>query len=96
MSKFTDKIERNLKGVEFFSVGASDKCEECGDGGDEDEFSWSDCDSCGSRLGGTRHAAHGVVGRTLEFKGDVLHFKVCIDCLMFHANGDEPEEGEEA
>lgn len=26
-------------------------------GDDSDEFSWSACDACGSRLGGARHAA---------------------------------------
>jgi hypothetical protein len=26
-----------------------------GDGDDSDEFSWSQCECCGSRLGGSRH-----------------------------------------
>lgn len=95
MSKFTEAVERELFGVEFFSVGSCEECEECRDGGDHEEFSWSECDSCGSRLGGERHAAHGIIGRTMEFKGNLYHFVVCSDCLMFHANGDEPDPDEE-
>ena len=41
----------------------------------------------GSRLGGDRHAAHG-----LDQNGDLVHMDVCIDCLLFLANGDEPSD----
>lgn len=53
------------------------------DGG---SFSRYECDSCGSRLGGDRHAAH-----LLDDKLGVIHLDICTDCLIFHANGEEPD-----
>lgn len=94
--EFTERVAHNLEGVEFFSVGACPGCEECGlaDVDDMDNpayelagesyFSWQDCDSCGSSLGGDRHPAHGFID------GELRHFQVCTDCLMYHANGDLP------
>lgn len=66
----------------------------------EAHFSWSQCDSCGSRLGGDRHPAHGVISASMagaqEPDANVTHFDICTDCVMYHANGDEPEAwGEE-
>ena len=49
-------------------------------------FAKSACDSCGSRFGGDRDAAHYVTTG-----GDVIHYDICVDCIMFHANGDEPD-----
>lgn len=57
--------------------------------GDEGGFSWSQCDSCGTTLGGDRHAAHGwPIG---DNAADLIHLDICTDCALFHANGDEPE-----
>jgi hypothetical protein len=56
---------------------------------DEGGFSWSSCDSCGSSLGGDRYVAHGV-----DANKDIIHMDICVDCLMFFANGDVPEEWE--
>ena len=63
---------------------------------DEGGFSSSSCDSCGSSLGGDRYVAH-----AFEDDGDgnpvtdsVVHLSICTDCLLFHANGDEPESWE--
>lgn len=67
-------------------------CDTCGfEEGEEDiydgpHFSWSSCDSCGSGLGGDRHAAHGVIN------DDIFHFDVCTNCVHFHANGELPPE----
>jgi len=62
----------------------------------ESHFSWSPCDSCGSSLGGDRHPAHGVIADTIEEARQkdraIEHFNICTDCLMFHANGDLPDE----
>ena len=59
--------------------------------GDEvDEFSASQCESCGSRLGGSRNSATAFDRDTKE----VLELRICSDCVMFWANGDLPE-GEE-
>ena len=102
---FISAIERELAGVHFFSVGACPGCESCGlgdvesmddpayDGASEGHFSWRACDSCGSGLGGDRFAAHGCIAESVEAARDaaIEHFDVCADCLMFHANGDEPE-----
>lgn len=57
---------------------------------EEGRFSWSSCDLCGSRLGGDRYAAHFFVDD--DPQKDVIHIEVCVDCLMYLANGDEPED----
>ena len=57
-------------------------------------FSWQPCDSCGSRFGGDREAAHGLpidARGALDYSRDMLHMAICVDCLMFWANGEEPE-----
>lgn len=113
MSAFTESVEHNLHGVEFFSVGACPGCDECGlaeygdaesresrhyetarEGADEGHFSWSPCDSCGSRLGGNRYPAHGYISGLTSAQGERTHahFNVCVDCLQYHANGTEPDK----
>ena len=74
--------------------GTSCDCPTCEDSDPENSegggFSWSSCDTCDSRLGGDRYAAH--------YRDDtraVHHLDVCTDCLMFIANGDLPD-GEDA
>lgn len=68
--------------------------------GDEGGFSWSECDSCGTTLGGDRHTAHGWPAdngrwqRLAEDPPALFHLSICTDCLLFHANGDEPESWE--
>lgn len=94
MSAFTKAVENGLTGLEHVSVGymSYEKCGDCPIGGDESDcgdeghFSWSACDCCGSSLGGTRYAAHG-----LDSEGNIVHLDVCVDCLQFIANGEEPE-----
>lgn len=44
---------------------------------DEGSFSWNPCDDCSSGLGGDSHVAHGV-----DKNGEIVHFKICTDCLM--------------
>jgi hypothetical protein len=90
MSKFTDAIDSNLGEFELIAVGMTEDCDECPDGEDEGFFSWSACDSCGSTLGGTRYAAH-AVKKTGVLDTEIMHIDICVDCLMYHANGDEPE-----
>lgn len=58
----------------------------------EPHFSWHQCDSCGSVLGGDRHAAHGIPHDYKAGDDTVIHLDICSDCLIYHANGDEPEE----
>ena len=107
MSRFTAAIERNWRDYLIFP-GASPNCRRCGDIGKDDEeaiqlanegsFSWSACGSCNSGLGGDRYASHAIhkqaFGPDAQRPGDVHHIEICVDCLMFHANGDEPENWE--
>ncbi len=93
MSRFTEAVERALNGLEHVSVGyvPYDKCGECPEEqdesiGDEGYFSWSACDCCGSGLGGTRYAAHGI-----DANGDIVHLNVCQDCVWYITYGEEPE-----
>ena len=105
MSKFTEAVRQGTDGLSFLSTGFCTGCPECRDSlgiccedraqammdkgeiNDEGSFSWSACDCCGSSLGGDRHAAHGCLD-----DGTILHMEVCVDCLAYLANGDEPEE----
>lgn len=67
-----------------------------GDG--DSHFSWSPCDICGSSLGGDReiwHAIAGAPGEKLAGRS-IEHFdNACTDCVIFLANGDEPEGWDE-
>jgi hypothetical protein len=53
-------------------------------------FSCHPCGICGTTLGGDRHAWHWVdpndPAREIEHESDA-----CTDCVVFLANGDEPE-----
>lgn len=107
-SPFLQAVNARLKGLQGIDPGvACGCCSECNSiwdhegteppeeqPDDEGGFSWSDCDSCGSSLGGNRYAAHtwreGEDVRTVP----VTHLSICEDCLVFHANGDEPENWE--
>jgi len=61
---------------------------------EEGGFSWSECDFCGSPLGGSRYPAHAILAPTPEEARDreISHFRVCADCLQYVANGELPEE----
>ena len=106
MSKFTNAIERNWNSNHFtLAPGAATSCNECFWGlsqtekdnlSDEDQQAWdegsfshSDCDSCGSMLSGDRFPAHAIERHP---NTHIYHIDICVDCLMFHANGQEPEE----
>lgn len=56
---------------------------------DEGNFSWSQCDTCGTTMGGTRYNAHGLTEDM-----SIHHLNICEDCALFFANGDIPQ-GEE-
>jgi len=62
---------------------------------DEGGFSWSQCDACGSQLGGNRYDAHGLIlDAHNKPAGELVHLGICVDCLCYLANGDEPESTE--
>ena len=105
MSRFTDAIDKGLDGLSYVSPGACPGCSECGleDVKDTDDkryeeanehwFSWRRCECCGSTFGGMRRPAHYLVP---DENGSVVgaeigHLDICEDCLVFLANGDEPE-----
>ncbi len=54
---------------------------------DEGGFSWQVCECCNSDLGGDRYAAH-----ALADDNGILHFNVCVDCIMYLENGDLPND----
>lgn len=61
---------------------------------DEGHFAYGHkqpCESCGSTFGGNRYNAHALTNDDMDQVSDPIHIGICIDCLMFHANGDEPE-----
>lgn len=54
---------------------------------DEGAFSWCGCGVCGSPLGNTLYIWHAI-----DESGDVCHSDdMCPDCVLYLANGDEPE-----
>lgn len=62
---------------------------------DEGNFSNSQCDSCGSNLAGDRFTAHGLPiddKGALDYERDLYHLSICVDCLLYWANGDVPEQ----
>ena len=93
--EYLEWVAHFCRGLTVAPGTAAEVCGECESDGEEyneGSFSWSDCDSCGSTLGGDRHPAHGIVqsdGDTLP-KGTIIHMSICVDCLMYHANGETP------
>lgn len=102
---FTAAIERNLQGLIGTNPGiATQSCDTCAEQqgqrfeeepADEGSFkNRMDCDSCGTTLGGSVYAGHAFSATPsgVNGPGDVYHLELCFDCVLFHANGDEPEE----
>jgi|TARA_R100001530_G_scaffold133839_1_gene107795 hypothetical protein len=97
MSKFTDAIEHNWPDYVISPGTWASSIEEHGeDYEDEGSFSWQGCDSCGSHLGGDRYEAtaihHEAFGPDAKQPDNLHEISICTDCILFHANGDEPEE----
>ena len=107
MSEFTDAIEANWPDYMIAAGASAtcSECtdgdeidpddQEALQAYDEGHFSRWPCDSCDSTLAGDRHNAHAIhkeaFGPDAKRPGDVHHLNICVDCLLFHANGDEPE-----
>lgn len=96
MSTYTDAVELYTAGLQDVSPGAAACCPECNPDNltqdelyecDEPWFSWSACETCGSSLGGDREAGHAFT----KDDGELVHLSMCTDCVMYSANGDEPE-----
>ena len=94
MSDFEKSVEQQCAGLDAVSVGCKGpQCEHAD--GDEDHscetyFSWRQCDSCCTTLGGDRSEAYGV----WHDDGDTCAIKmsICTDCMMYHGNGELPDE----
>ena len=82
------------EGLETVAVGCKgEHCEYAEEDPDhrcEASFSWAQCDSCGSTLGGDRETAYGLY-RDDDDKLIDIEMSICVDCIMFWANGDLPE-----
>jgi len=109
MSEYTDSVERHLKGLRGVSTGVCPGCETCrdtyapdatmeefdelwssGEVFDEGGFSASGCQICGSYLGGDRYCWHWI-----DEENEIWHEdNACVDCVMFLANGAEPDHWE--
>lgn len=104
VSAFIAAVERRTGALHAFSVGACPGCDPCGlpkgatdaqrEAAEESHFSWRACDSCGSTFGGDRHPAHCLTAPPGHPEAELCHLAVCVDCLLFHANGDEPDSWE--
>lgn len=91
---FTERIDLYCEGIETVAVGCrGSQCEHAD--GDEDHscesyFSSAQCDSCGSNLAGDRLPASGLI-RDAKEELQIVPMEICVDCVMFHANGELPE-----
>lgn len=60
--------------------------------GDEGHFSHYPCEICASPLGGQRYTWHAWgTDKSVDPDGELVHGDCCTDCLMYLANGEEPE-----
>lgn len=106
MSQYTDSVEESLKDLKGVSTGSCPSCQQCADSlgfdslkeydeareagkvYEEGSFSWSGCGICGSSFGGNLEPWHWI-----DENNEILHENdACVDCVMYLANGDEPEE----
>jgi hypothetical protein len=94
VTAFTQAVELYCQGLDSVAVGClGAKCEHAyGDAEHscEASFSGEQCDSCGSTYAGDR-----LPGFGMWQDGDTLHcidMTLCVDCVMWHANGEEPTE----
>lgn len=106
MSKFTEAHEQGAKQFKYMSIGVCGGCATCADQNsyddmalfsedvaegkacDEGYFSHAPCIICGSKLGGYRYAVHSI-----DEDDNLQHDDgACQDCLVYWANGGEPEE----
>lgn len=93
---------RECCGIPNTDVGECPVCEDRGvvekdehdrELADEPQYGTSSCDSCGTSVAGNRHYAHGKIAESEDeaHEKPTTHFSICEDCLLFHANGQEPK-----
>ena len=84
---------------------AHEEAYQCGslDASDEPSFSWHSCGICGCGLGGDRHVWHWLSVDSFKVGADGHRYATpasginhesdaCTDCVVFHANGDVPDD----
>jgi hypothetical protein len=90
-SAFVQAVIRRTKDLRAFSIGSCSGCSSCSEVNVYGHFSWSDCDSCGSNLGGDHGGDH-YPAHYLDDDNEIVHCEICQDCLYYHAYGEEPEQ----
>ena len=89
---FTIAVEHYCEGL-IVATGCLGQLCEYADGDEnhscEPCFSWQGCDSCGSTLGGDRFKAYGLDCSNNDI--EPIEMDICVDCAMYHANGELPE-----
>src|SRR3990167_7352981 len=94
-SAFMRAVATYCEGLELVSPGCHGaECEHAdGDSNHscEEHFSWAQCDSCGSTLGGNRMSASGLY-RDDSGALQTIDMEICGDCAMYHANGELPDD----
>ena len=94
-SAFTRAVATYCKGLDPISPGCRGaECEHAGGDPDhqcEEYFSRAQCDSCGSTLGGNRMPATAVYTDS-DGQLQVIDLEICVDCVMYHANGELPDD----
>lgn len=77
---FLKRYQRATEGYAIHSVDAH-----------EAHFSWAPCETCNSKLGGDRYDCTLVRGPG-DAASDQIKVASCVDCVLFAANGDLPED----
>jgi hypothetical protein len=94
--KYLASVEHYSDGLHI-SVGCrGEHCEHAEEGESEHyceaSFSNRQCDSCGSTLAGDRSPATGwPIGEPFT-TDNLIELDICTDCVLFHANGEVPED----
>ena len=101
MSVYTDSVQICTGGLQSVNPGMAACCPECNPDDleqdalaeqDKPSFSWRGCDTCGSSLGGDSSAGHGfLVDKDPTNDAALVHLRMCTDCVLYFANGDEPD-----
>lgn len=104
MSKYTEAVERRLKGLSAVSTGACPDCADCANNRGMDLGMYNNAHEAGdiNAEGSFSWRACEVCGSTLggerhewhavDKNGDVIHGDdACTDCVLYLANGEEPE-----
>ena len=106
MSKFTDAVERGLKGIKAPSIGVCPGCEKCREmfASEMDMRQFQEAwesgevhdeggfDSCECGICGSRKGGDRFIWHWLDDNDEIMHEDdACVDCVMLICNGEEPE-----